>query len=914
MISEKLQTIISAKIVDFEKKMDVVDKRINATKKNSTVASKVVDKMLKIKSSGTRKALDLVNQKLAKTEKTAKRVNSAMSSVNTAAIEAAKTKIAKVNAQLDAQARKRESLNSQYSSITSGGTAPKSLAAMEKEFAAISGQIASADAQLGPLYSKLQGLQSLQMMSKGSGDTAGVARYQAQIDAVQREMDAVTASTAQLERRLLSVGATMKSVRMNPALSAEAQALATKISAADVRMDELARSSAVAQSKLDGLGAASPGLDAVNSRLGRIEKSSKRTANAVTKLGHRFLILFTGKLISSAFKGLQDGLTGASKKSEKFKTALDAVASGGRNISNSIVAAFAPLINVVSPWITIVAEKIRSFMNKVAMFFASLSGQKTVLQATAALDKFGDSAESNAARAQRALAGFDQITKLDSGAGGGSGGGGSAGAEAFEEVAVNESPLAKSVAGILSKVRELGAPLNAFYEKYLKKFVDWAFDGGGIEKIVDKIKEFFEYLNKNSWAVGLIAALTGLFLAAKFGGLLAGGLQGMLGGGGMALKVLGAVTIIAASFVLGKQIGTSLGDIIYGLKNDDDQALMEGAAKLGINEKSAPVLAEIATNILTGFTIMPAGTGWVDAVKDVKSLPTMGAGKQTTEDMSEMNAIAKKGSAKLEDTFKTSGGRLNQTGNKVWGNLTGTIRKSSTASTGSWTSGLSTVSSQNSTASRLVGNYWQGAAGIIRGSVSGIGTAFQSVPGEVGAALTRAEIRFVQFQNAVLISSNFIRDMLIRSSSEGATGTENNFKKMARNVCEDLQQMARYTVETIIMSFSSFQGLPASMRTKLGISLGSWTPPKVPSLPQFGTGCVTDGPTAGIIGEAGREAVLPLDRNTGWMDALAKRINSRGGGDVYVTVQNVVDGKVIAENTTKIQKRRSRILNRPVLA
>lgn len=40
------------------------------------------------------------------------------------------------------------------------------------------------------------------------------------------------------------------------------------------------------------------------------------------------------------------------------------------------------------------------------------------------------------------------------------------------------------------------------------------------------------------------------------------------------------------------------------------------------------------------------------------------------------------------------------------------------------------------------------------------------------------------------------------------------------------------------------------------------------------TGGITNGASIGMIGEAGREAVLPLDRNTGWMDELASKINA----------------------------------------
>lgn len=55
-------------------------------------------------------------------------------------------------------------------------------------------------------------------------------------------------------------------------------------------------------------------------------------------------------------------------------------------------------------------------------------------------------------------------------------------------------------------------------------------------------------------------------------------------------------------------------------------------------------------------------------------------------------------------------------------------------------------------------------------------------------------------------------------------------------------------------------------------------------------------------GEAGREAVLPLDRNTGWMDDIAARVVKMlgGGGDVNVTVPIYLDGKLI---TTEVIRR-----------
>lgn len=48
-------------------------------------------------------------------------------------------------------------------------------------------------------------------------------------------------------------------------------------------------------------------------------------------------------------------------------------------------------------------------------------------------------------------------------------------------------------------------------------------------------------------------------------------------------------------------------------------------------------------------------------------------------------------------------------------------------------------------------------------------------------------------------------------------------------------------------------------------------------VPKLATGGIVDGATVAMIGERGKEAVLPLENNTEWMDKLADRIASRNG-------------------------------------
>ncbi len=67
------------------------------------------------------------------------------------------------------------------------------------------------------------------------------------------------------------------------------------------------------------------------------------------------------------------------------------------------------------------------------------------------------------------------------------------------------------------------------------------------------------------------------------------------------------------------------------------------------------------------------------------------------------------------------------------------------------------------------------------------------------------------------------------------------------------------------------------------------------AVPQLAKGGIAVAPTRAIIGEAGKEAVLPLENNTEWLDMLAERLG--GTGETTIIVQ--LDGKTISKEIRK---------------
>ena len=76
------------------------------------------------------------------------------------------------------------------------------------------------------------------------------------------------------------------------------------------------------------------------------------------------------------------------------------------------------------------------------------------------------------------------------------------------------------------------------------------------------------------------------------------------------------------------------------------------------------------------------------------------------------------------------------------------------------------------------------------------------------------------------------------------------------------------------------------------IEIPDWVPAvggrsfHISKISKLARGGVVDRPTYAMIGEAGKEAVVPLERNTGWIDTLAEKINTNGNGQpIHVTVK-----------------------------
>jgi phage-related protein len=101
------------------------------------------------------------------------------------------------------------------------------------------------------------------------------------------------------------------------------------------------------------------------------------------------------------------------------------------------------------------------------------------------------------------------------------------------------------------------------------------------------------------------------------------------------------------------------------------------------------------------------------------------------------------------------------------------------------------------------------------------------------------------------------------------------------NKCEGFRNFFKGMINGIITGINALiKGL-----NKLKVDIPDWVPGigggklgfNIPLIPKLAKGGIVDKATLAMVGEAGKEAVMPLERNTQWIDQLAEKLSAKGG-------------------------------------
>ncbi len=369
------------------------------------------------------------------------------------------------------------------------------------------------------------------------------------------------------------------------------------------------------------------------SKLRQFTKQSNRASYSMNSFGGRIrmmIMMLKQMLVMRAFMGIMtsigDGLKNLSQYSKRTNTYLSVLKSGLTQLKNSFATAFAPILTVVTPVLQTLINYLATAITYVGKFVAALTGAKTFTKATAVQEDFAaslDTTRAAAEKAQKQLAGFDELNVLsDTSSAGGGASGTVSPSEMFEEV-----PIDSEILDFTSRLKEafltgdwksIGA---LFGEKVGSLFgnVDLSGIGATVGKIFkaafDSREGFLSALPEDLRNILMLVETIGLgFASWKISNVLLSAINNLVGlpsvvSVGVALAITG-LTIGAKGIADSIQVGLNgfnFAEIIGGsLLGTGSAALLGSSLATWITttfEGSA-----IATAISTAMTNLGVGT------------------------------------------------------------------------------------------------------------------------------------------------------------------------------------------------------------------------------------------------------------------------------------------------------------------
>lgn len=586
---------------------------------------------------------------------------------------------------------------------------------------------------------------------------------------------------------------------------------------------------------------------------GAIEKFIKR----VKKIALTILVFqFVSKAFRTMIEGIKTGIQNYARYSEQFNQKMSEMKSATLNLKNSIGAAAIPIVNALAPALTVLCSWLTKAINLFNKFISALSGKKTWTRAkeqqvdyAASLDNTANAAK----KAKGALQGFDELNVINSNDSGSSGGGsgGSGGGVDYEEVPLTEKDFAwiekikKIFESILPVVVAIGAALLAWkIASFLSDLMKVHPILGTILSILAiiaglalAIYSYFHMWNEGVDWQGLIGYILGVSLA--FGGLYA--LFGPL--------VAGIFLIIA-----------SAAGLILALKDISEN---------GLNAKNASLLLVSAIGLCAGV-FMVFGT---TAAFVVAGLLLISAG---IADVIQKGVTLKNGLLIVAGVFLS----VSAVAGAVIGAIAALVAGLVLAVIADWENFKKTVWEPMK---KWFAELWSDFTQITNGfkkMLDGLTLFVNGVfSGDWKKAWEGIKETFGGAWDGIVGLLKASANLII-----GILNTVYNF------VCGVVNAIINGINK---ISFTTPDWLNYLHEGWGGQSFGGFNlqPIQPINIPYLANGGITTGSTLANIGEAGREAVLPLENNLSYMKPLAEMIASEMKG--VQTVRIVADeGKI----------------------
>lgn len=336
---------------------------------------------------------------------------------------------------------------------------------------ALNEQVAAASDRVDDLKEKLQ-----QMENSGKAYTPKVDK--AQLDEAAQKVDEIKAKI-NAEKASGAAFVSPKDTEEFQKMSAKASQLAGNIDVSKRRMAELNAKQKPIKKEFDRMKNSAD--KAFKTASSGAKKSAGLFGTFASRLKGIALSLLIFNWITKAFNamvaGMQKGFENLAKYSAPLANSFQSLKNSLATLGNAFAAAFAPIVQMVIPYLNALINGIARAITYVAQFIAILGGKSTFIRAKKIQDSYNDSLNGTAAAAKKAagaLAKFDDLDVLQKQDDSGGGGGGTQPKDMFEEVPV-DSKLIDWLDGIKEKL----SPILEYLEKMRDAFADGFFKALG---------------------------------------------------------------------------------------------------------------------------------------------------------------------------------------------------------------------------------------------------------------------------------------------------------------------------------------------------------------------------------------------------------------------------------------------------
>lgn len=743
--------------------------------------------------------------------------------------------------------------------------------------------------------------------------------YIKSLDDATREVNKLAEAKAKLEATNAAYN--------DPTNTAEYQKLSDQLSDANREMAMLSKRHDEIIAKQSGIGSGAKQIE-------KVGKAAKKSAGLMSTLLSRLkgiaLSLLIFNWITKAFNGMvgsfKTGIQNMAKYSGSFNERMSSLKSSIATLNAALGTLAAPIVSMVTPALARLCDWLTKAINAMNQFIALLSGQSTWTRAKQQQVDYAKSLEKTsgvAKKAAGALAAFDDLNVLQKNDSGGS----DSTAGMYEEVQVSDKMASK-----LGKVKDLAKQIKEeFSVGWKKTFEKLGIDGqvqnirNNLASIKDSFIDIFSAESvKNAAGDFAVTFVTSLgTIAASFVSIgatiaqnLTGGIKKYLDDNKDDIKKhltqmfdIGADILLlaasaAAAFALifsafgsdsGQQLTANLiqmfsdaflsvsaiaaqfaDDILHLLldpfvNNQDDIA----TAVQGIIDVLAVFSGTVADivgqvgdrfTVLYKYSISPFVNHFTDGISDLQE-------SFLNFWNNNMQPVLTQWASMFDDTYQ---GHLKPMINAFM-NLLGTLIE-------------------------YIQPFWDYLKELLQWIIDNLLPLLQPILEDL--------VKQVKFAVDIIIDAITIMLKVIKDVfailGDLINGDWRKLWKDAKQIFKDVvisllslaASLANGFIDCINAVIRAFNELhfefPDWVPVVGGKSFGPHNYPEVPRapIPQLANGGITTGATLAEIGEAGREAVLPLDRNTDWMDTLADKIADRmptSGGTVDASL--ILDGE-----------------------